>query len=149
MSQIDDPSVELDLRATAKQVFLAIVEVAERAGCVVDVVQAALPPDRPCRVAARRVHGPVPRGPGTTGGRGLPGRRLPGGGVPSGELGPAVMTYEFRDAGGGHVHVRITQCGFGDQAGWDAAFEPWGRRGDLAPWRAPGGRRTLPDFPVD
>ena len=134
--QADTPSVELDLKATAKQVFLAIAEVVQRSGCTLEVVQPARPPDLPCRVAARRMRPPASMGSGP--------------GPASDERGPVQMMYEFRDVGGGHVRVRITQSGFGDQANWDAAFGTWGGSDGSIPWQPlPGRPGDRPAFPVD
>ena len=120
------PAVEVDLRATMKQVFLAIAEVCQRAGCAAEIVQAAQPPGRPCRVAARRAWPPGAAPPALGDGSAAPG--------------PVLMIYEFRDAGQGHVHVRITQSGFGDEAAWDAAFAPWRGHDPRRPWIPAGGR---------
>lgn len=129
------PSVEVDLKADAIDVFLAVAEVAQRAGLATEVVQSAQPPDRPCRVAAR-LPGPPASAPSA------PGDRAAG-------PGPALLVFELQDVGPGHVRVRITQCGFGDQAAWDAAFEAWRGREDLGHWLPPVRRpRGVPGFPA-
>jgi hypothetical protein len=128
------PSVEVDLKAGPIDVFLAITEASQRAGLATEVVQPARPPDRPCQIAARLARPPaaVPAAPGPR----------------FADPGPALLVYELREVGKGHVRVRITQCGFGDLAAWDAAFEGWqGREGPtrwLPPVGRPGGGYGLP-----
>ncbi|HEX2037583.1 MAG TPA: hypothetical protein VHS99_25685, partial [Chloroflexota bacterium] len=116
----EPPPAELELPATPEHVVQAVIAATRRAGGAVEGIE-------PTEAAEVDEHAQPAAGgaPALEGGRGYC--------VATYALDPQddepVMTvYDLVDAGGGVTRVRIVQCGFGDQAAWDAVMERWHRR---------------------